>query len=144
MYETKSEKELRKELERFKRNPSQSCFNHLKYIIQNSNEKELLKFLAVEIAKDKSLSSLEPFIGDNANTPPYILEELALSENPLTRACIAFNPGTPFKSIRLLGQDQNEFVKLIANKKPFKKGFISTLLEKLEHIINYIKCLLGF
>lgn len=59
MYETK--KELRKELERFKRNPSQSCFNHLKYIIQNSNEKELLRFLAVEIAKDKSLKFIRAF-----------------------------------------------------------------------------------
>jgi len=139
LYETKEEKKIRKELERFKKNPSKTCFNHLQYIIQNIKNENLLKFLAIEITKDDLFNELEPLIADNIYTPAHILKELALSQNEITKAYIAFNPKTPLAVINLLAKDENKFISIIANKHKRipKKSFLSYLL-------NYIKCLLGF
>jgi len=146
LYETKDEKELRKKLERFKKNPSISCFNHLKYIIENCKNTSLLRYLATEIAQNGSLDSLEPLIADNIYTPPHILAKLALSKNPISRAYVALNLETPLSSIELLKKDENEFIRIIAIKNPKlpKKGFFAKIFEKLSSFINSLKCLLGF
>lgn len=134
LYETKDEKELRKKLERFKKNPSISCFNHLKYIIENCKNTSLLRYLATEIAQNGSLDSLEPLIADNIYTPPHILAKLALSKNPISRAYVALNLETPLSSIELLKKMKMNLFALLQSKiqncrkKDFLRKFLKSYL----------------
>lgn len=146
LHETGEEKELRKDLELYINSQSKSCRSYLEYTIKNCKNPSLIRYLAIEIMENESLNYFEPLIADNSYSPSFILEELALSQNTLTRACVAFNLNTPANSVLILKNDENEFVRLIASKNPNlpSTGFFTRFLEKINHFINYLKCLLGF
>lgn len=146
LHQTKKEKELKLDLELYIKSQSKSCRNYLEYVIKKCKDPSLIRYLAIEIAENKSLSYFEPLIADNLYSPSHVLEVLTLSSNPLTRACVAFNLNTPAQSVLLLKKDENEFVRLIASKNPNlpNSGFFTQLLERISHFIDYLKCLLGF
>jgi hypothetical protein len=118
----------------------------LEHTIKKCKDPSLIRYLAIEIAENELLNYFEPLIADNLYSPPYVLEALTLSSNPLTRACVAFNLNTPAQSVLLLKKDENEFVRLIASKNPNlpSSGFFTRLLERMSHFLDYLKCLLGF
>ncbi|HOI60094.1 MAG TPA: hypothetical protein PKU93_02100 [Candidatus Pacearchaeota archaeon] len=146
LIETEEERELRDDLELYKNSRSKSCRKYLEYTIKNCKDPSLLRYLATQIAENEALNYFEPLIADNCYAPYYILEELTSSRNPLTRACVAFNLNTPAGSVLMLKNDENEYVRLIASKNPNlpRSGILTRFFERINHFINYLKCLLGF
>lgn len=144
-FETEKETELRKALERYVEKPSDSCRRHLENIIKRSKDPNLLKYLATIITRNEFLAVFEERIADNHYTPPHVLKELALSQNPLTRAYAAFNPNTPASSILILKNDPNEFISIIALKNPElpPDGFLARIFRGVSNFITYMRCLLG-
>ena len=144
--ETKKEKEVKRALELFKQKKSKSCRLYLHNTIAKTKDAELIGYFAKEIInEDESLHYFEPAIADNKYTPAYILAELALSKDPITRTYVAFNLNTPKNSIYILSKDECEFVRIVAKKNPNlpDKRFFPTLSTAINIFINFLKCLLG-
>lgn len=144
--ETEKEREIRCMIDEFRLRRTNSCMNYLKAIISKTRDPESLKYLTQEILEDDSLKCLEPLIAKNKYTPAYIMAELALSNNPITRMYVALSLETPPKTILLLTLDENEFIRIAAEQNPRlpKKTFLEKLYIKFNNIINYVKCLFGF